>query len=195
MRVVLAALAALLLCGTACPASASVPGFKDTICPEGTQYVMEVGKLRTDDPPQRIYAAAHAAAQAYATCSGQKLSYGFREAQHYADVRSAQFGVVAARALIAMGRYDEARAELLRDRAAAQNVADWITETEAFNSADVNGSAVTTAGDRRPSMYRQSAREIVLSADQALAEIARLSETPRRQGTAPAPAAPPTPRP
>jgi hypothetical protein len=192
MRVVVAALAALLLCGTvARPASAA--GFKDTICPEGTQYVIEVGKLRIDDPPQRIYAAAHAASRAYATCAGQKLSYGFREAQHYADVRSAQFGVVAARALIAMGRYDEARAELQRDRAAAQNVADWIAETEAFNSADVNGSAVTVAGDRRPSMYRQSAREIVVSADQALAEVARLTEVPRRQGTAPAPS--PSPRP
>ena len=184
----LAALAALLLSGTvAGPASAVVPGFKDTICPEGTQYVLEVGKLRVDDPPERIYAAAHAASKAYATCSGQKLSYGFREAQHYADVRSAQFGVVAARALIALGRYDEARTELQRDRSAAQNVADWIAETEAFNSADVNGSAVTIAGDRRPSMYRASAREIVASADQALAEIARLTEVPRRQGPQPAP--------
>ncbi len=184
----LAALSALLLSVTvAGPGSAAVPGFKDTICPEGTQYVLEVGKLRVDDPPDRIYAAAHAASKAYATCSGQKLSYGFREAQHYADVRSAQFGVVAARALIAMRRYDEARAELQRDRAAAQNVADWITETEAFNSADVNGFAVTIAGDRRPSMYRASAREIVASADQALAEIARLTEIPRRQGAQPAP--------
>lgn len=192
----LATVAALYLCGSvAAPASSAVPGFKDTICPEGTQYVIEVGKLRIDDPPQRIFAAAHAASQAYATCSGQKLSYGFREAQHYADVRSAQFGVVAARALIAMRRYDEARTELQRDRAAAQNVADWIAETEAFNSADVNGSAVTIAGDRRPSMYRESAREIVLSADQALTEIARLTEVPRRQGTVPAPVPSPSPRP
>jgi hypothetical protein len=189
MRVVLAA---LVLCGTlAGPATAAVAGFKDTICPEGTQYVLEVGKLRIDDPPERIYTAARAASKAYATCSGQKLSYGFREAQHYADVRSAQFGVVAARALIAMRRYDEARAELRRDRAAAQNVADWITETEAFNSADVNGFAVTIAGDRRPSMYRASAREIVVSADQALAEIERLTEVPRRQGALPSPTAQP----
>jgi len=196
MRIVRAALAAFVACGTlAGPAPAAVPGFKDTICPEGTQYVLEVGKLRTDDAPQRIYAAAHAASQAYATCSTQKLSYGFREAQHYADVRSAQFGVVAARALIAMGRYEEARAELQRDRKVAQNVADWIAETEAFNSADVNGFAVTVAGDRRPSMYRQSAREIVESADQALAEVARLSDVPRRQGTGPEPAPSPSPRP
>jgi hypothetical protein len=196
MRVLLAVVTALALCGAeAGPGSAAAPGFKDTICPEGTQYVLEVGKLRIDDPPDRIYAAAHAASRAYATCSGQKLSYGFREAQHYADVRSAQFGVVAARALIAMGRFAEARAELVRDRAAAQNVADWIAETEAFNSADPNGFAVTVAGDRRPSMYRASAREIVISADEALGEIARLTDVSRRQGRGASPAPVPSTRP
>jgi hypothetical protein len=196
MRVVLAVVVALGVNAAAFgTASAVTPGFKDTICPEGTHYVLEVGKLRIDDPPERIYAAAHAAAQAYATCSTQKLSYGFHEAQHYADVRRAGFGVVAARALIAMRRYDEARAELARDRAMAQDVADWITETEAFASANVHTESVTIAGDHRPSMYRASAREIVLSADEALSEIARLTEVPRRQGVRTSPSPSPTARP
>ena len=196
MRVVLAVVAALgVNVAASGTAAAVVPGFTDTICPEGTRYVLEVGKLRVDDPPERIYAAAHAAARAYATCSSQKLAYGFREAQHYADVRGAGFGIVAARALMAMRRYDEARAELQRDRALAQNVADWITETEAFGTANVHSEPVTIAGDHRPSMYRASAREIVLSADEALAELARLSEVPRRQGAAPAPAPSPSARP
>jgi hypothetical protein len=96
---------------------------------------------------------------------------------------------------MAMRRYDEARAELLRDRALAQNVADWITETEAFGTANVHLDPVTIAGDHRPSMYRASAREIVLSADQALAEVARLSEVPRRQGAVPSPSPSPAARP
>jgi hypothetical protein len=196
MRVVLAVVAALALnAATPGTAAAVVPGFTDAICPEGTHYVLEVGKLRVDDPPERIYAAAHAAARAYTTCSSQKLSYGYREAQHYADVRAAGFGIVAARALIAMRRFDEARAELQRDRALAQNVADWITETEAFGTANVHSEPVTIPGDHRPSMYRASAREIVLSADEALAELARLSEVPRRQGALPAPAPSPSARP
>ena len=176
-------------------APAAAPGFSDAICPEGTQYVLEVGKLRIDDSPQRIYAAAHAAAQAYATCSSQKLAYGFREAQHYADVRGAGFGVVAARALIAMRRYDEARAELLRCRALAQNVADWMTETEAFGTANVHSEPVTIQSDHRPSMYRTSAREIVVSADEALTELARLTEVARRQGVRASPAPSPTAKP
>jgi len=193
MRVVLAAVTALAVSGaTFGTAGAVVPGFTDAICPEGTHYVLEVGKLRIDDPPERIYAAAHAAAQAYTTCSTQKLAYGFHEAQHYADVRRAGFGVVAARALIAMRRYDEARAELLRDRAMAQNVADWITETEAFGTANVHSEPVTIPGDHRPSMYRASAREIVLSADEALAEVARLADVARRQGGRPSPVPVPT---
>ncbi len=196
MRVVLAAAAALVISAAAFgTASAVAPGFTDAICPEGTRYVLDVGKLRVDDPPERIYAAAHAAEQAYATCSSQKLSYGFREAQHYADVRRAGFGIVAARALIAMRRYDEARAELVRDRAMAQNVADWINETEAFGTANVHSEPVTIAGDHRPSMYRASAREIVVSADEALAEVARLTEVPRRQGVRPSPSPAATTRP
>ena len=196
MRVVLAVLAALAVNAAAFgTAAATVPGFTDAICPEGTHYVLEVGKLRVDDAPERIYAAAHAAAQAYATCSSQKLSYGYREAQHYADVRRAGFGVVAARALVAMRRYDEARAELLHDRAVAQNVADWLTETEAFGTANVHIEQVVVAGDHRPSMYRASAREIVLSADEALAEVVRLTEVARRQGVRPPPSPYPSARP
>jgi len=188
MRVVLAVVVALGVNAAAFgTASAVAPGFTDAICPEGTHFVLEVGKLRVDDPPERIYAAAHGAAQAYATCSSQKLAYGFREAQHYADVRRAGFGVVAARALVAMRRYDEARAELERDRALAQNVADWMTETQVFGTANVHIEQYAVASDHRPSMYRASAREIVLSADEALAEVARLTEVARRQGISPVP--------
>jgi hypothetical protein len=189
MRVALAITVALVFAAAGLrPSAAAEHAFSDVICPEGTQYVLAVGKARTDDPPQRVYDVAHAASEAYARCSGQKLAYGYREAQHYADVRSAQFGIVAARALIALGRRDAARAELLRCRSLAQNVADWMTETEAFQSADVNGHAVTVNGDHRPSMYRASAKEIVLAADAELAELDRHgAPVPRRQGTNPTP--------
>lgn len=194
MRVVLAVAAVLAMNAAGfAPAGAVTPGFTDAICPEGTHFVLEVGKLRVDDPPERIYAAAHAAAKAYEICATQKLAYGFREAQHYADVRGAGFGVVAARALIALKRYDEARAELLRDRALAQNVADWFTETSVYNSADVNAVPQVIQSDHRPSMYRASAREIVASAEEALAEVARLAGAPRSQAVRPSPSPSPAP--
>jgi hypothetical protein len=189
MRVAIIAVAALALAATATgPSFAVTPGFKDSICPEGTQYVLAVAKVHTDDPPQRVYEAAHAAAEAYARCSSQKLAYGFREAQHYADVRQAGFGIAAARALMWMGRLDEARDELLRYRAMAKEVAEWITEPTAQNSAHANGYAVASPSDNRPSMYRASAKEIVQTADELLAEIARhVTEVPRRQGAEPSP--------
>jgi hypothetical protein len=191
VSVALAAAAAVLLRGA--PAAAAPATFTDVICPAATQYVIAAGKLRVDDSPDRIYAAAQAAADAYALCSKEKLSHGYREAQHYADTRGAGFSVVAARALIALNRLDEARRELVQARAFAQQVVDWHFETEAYNSADVNGFAVTINADpRRRSMYWQSAKEIVDSADQALEEIDRL--TGRRQASPPrAPAAQPTP--
>ena len=81
---------------------------------------------------------------------------------------------------------------LLHDRALAQNVADWVTDPTAFNSADVNGSAVATGSDKRPSMYRESAKEIVTAADEELSQIARLTtDASRRQGVQPSPSASP----
>jgi hypothetical protein len=174
MRTVIAGLA-LALAAVSLGGPAAAQSFKDTICPEATQYVMAVGRARSDDPPQRIYDVAQAAANAYERCSKQKLSYGFREAQHYADTRGASFAVVAARGLIALRRFDDARRQLEHWRAVAQNVVDWRTETTAFTSADVNGHEVTTDSDHRPSMYLVSAREIVAAADAALEEVSRLS--------------------
>ena len=168
-------------------ARAAQAGFSDTICPEATHYVQAVGRVRTDDTPQRIYEVAQAAADVYSRCSRDKLAYGFREAQHYADTRGAGFAVVAARALIAMRRLDDARSLLLHWRALAQQVVDWQTETEAFASANIHTESVTIASDHRPSMYRAAAREIVQSADQALFEVDRLSGIPRRQAPAPSP--------
>lgn len=162
-------------------------GFSDAICPEATHYVLAVGRVRTDDAPERIYAVAQAAADAYSRCSRDKLAYGFREAQHYADTRGAGFAVVAACALIAMHRFDDARSLLLHWRPLAQQVVDWQTETEAYASANVHTDSVTIASDHRPSMYRASAREIVQSADQALSEVDRLSGIPRRQAPRPSP--------
>jgi hypothetical protein len=173
------------------PAGAAPATFTDVICPGATQYVSAVGRARTDDPPDRIYAVARAASDAYALCSTEKLSHGYREAQHYADTRSASFGVVAARALIALNRLDDARRELERCRRIAQQVVDWHFETEAYASANVHVDPLTINADpHRRSMYWQSAQAIVESADQALEEIDRRGE--RRQASPPAPAPTPT---
>jgi hypothetical protein len=182
-------------------ADAVTPGFSDTICPEATQYVLAVGKLRNDDPPQRIYDVAQAAADAYQRCSRDKLSNGFREAQHYADTRGSGFAVVAARALIALHRPDDARRELETWRPLVQQVVDWQSETQTSvqghrPTGDIQsaGGAVT-GSDHRNSMYHDSAKEIVAAIDTELAKIDTTShERARPQGAAtPAPAASPKP--
>ena len=185
MRSLRAVLAALAVCAAMFDAPARAhavqPGFSDVICPEATQYVLAVGKLRTDDAPQRIYDAAQAAADVYALCSKDKLAYGFREAQHYADTRGSGFGVVAAQALISLNRLDEARRELLHCRELAQQVVDWQTETEAYQTANVHLEPRTIPSDHRPSMYRAAAKAVVAAADIALAEVERRAGIPRRQ--------------
>src|ERR1700681_3109766 len=132
MRTLLMA-AAVALAVALCPggqAQAQAQGFSDQICPQATQYVLAIGKLRKDDPPQRVYDAGQAATDAYERCSKEKLSSGLREPQHYADARAGQFAVVAARALIALNRPDDARRELEHWRPLVQQVVDWQAETQ-----------------------------------------------------------------
>ncbi|HZW53310.1 MAG TPA: hypothetical protein VFF00_04700, partial [Candidatus Elarobacter sp.] len=163
-------------------AGAADVGFADKICPEATQYVVAVGKMRVDDPPQKVYDVAQAAADAYARCSKDKLSNGFREAQHYADVRGGQFVVIAARALIALNRADDARRELLHQRPLVQQVVDWQSETVTPSQghapprgdsppAGSQGDLAAIGSDHRPSMYRASAKDIVAAIDEQLARI------------------------
>jgi hypothetical protein len=167
-------------------ASAAGAGFSDVICPEATQYMIAAGKVAKDDPPQRVYDTFQAAVNAYQRCSTTKLSFGFREAQHYADTRAAGLAVVAARALIALNRQDDARRELLLWRPLVQQVVDWKAETETtavgnkpVESADGGGAPRgdapgPRAGDNRPSAYRTSAKEIVVAIDVELAKLADL---------------------
>jgi hypothetical protein len=204
MRPFVAALALAMVPCCWSQASAAESGFSDVICPEATQYVLAVGKLRRDDPPQRIYDAAQAVADAYQRCSKDKLSNGFREAQHYADTRGSSFAVVAARALIALNRPDEARRELASWRPLVQQVVDWKSETQTSvsghkppeNPHPMSGETGTvTRSDQRGSMYAGSAKEIVAAIDGEIERIdASLRERPRTQGrSSPAPA--PTSRP
>jgi hypothetical protein len=198
----LKAVLALTLVASACRIAGAVePGFSDTICPEGTQYVLAVGKLRKDDPPQRVYQAAQAATDAYERCSRDKLSYGFREAQHYADTRASQFAVVAARALVALNRPADARRELEHWRPLAQQVVDWQSESTTSAQGHAphgdlqNDVAHVNASDHRASMYHDSAKEIVEAIDTEIAKIDTAAhEQPRPQGrTAATPA--PSPKP
>jgi hypothetical protein len=182
------------------PASAASPGFSDVICPEATQYVLAIGKLSKDDPPQRIYDAAQAATDAYQRCSKDKLSSANSEGQHYADTRGSSFAVLAARSLMALNRPEDARRELAMWRPLAQQVVDWRSGAvlsavghAPAAAADVQDDVASVSrGDHRNSAYRDSAKEIVAAIDAELARIDASSQararTPGREGPTPAPA-------
>ena len=210
MRTVTASLALVFFAGSLGPAGAAGPGFSDTICPGATQYVLGVGKLRQDAAPQQIYDAAQAAVDAYERCSKEKLSNGYREPKHYADTRAAGLAVVAARALVALNRSEDARLELLHWRPLVQQVVDWKSETQttkedhyhaiqpSLNDKPVLPDVPTmrttvTAGDHRGSLYRDSAKEIVAAIDTQVAQLTPERERPLRQGQS-TPAPSPSPR-
>lgn len=199
MRWFIAVLGLAVVASSWTHASAADAGFADVICPEATQYMIAAGKLRKDASQQVVYDAFQAAVDAYERCSKSKLSYGFREAQHYADTRAAGLAVVAARALIALNRPDDARRELALWRPLVQQVVDWQSETQTSVSGHKPGedpvpmsgpSGTVTGGDHRKSMYAVSAKEIVAAIDVEIERIdISLRERPRTQGrSSPVPA-------
>jgi hypothetical protein len=211
MRTMTASLALVFFAGSFGPAGAAGPGFSDTICPGATQYVLGVGKLRQDAPPQQIYDAAQAAVDAYERCSQEKLANGYREPQHYADMRAAGLAVVAARALVALNRSDDARRELLHWRPLVQQVVDWKAETQTTKDDHYHAiqpsvgelkivlpevpttKTSMTAGDHRGSLYSTSAKDIVAAIDAQVAQLTPERELPRRQGQS-TPAPSPSPK-
>jgi hypothetical protein len=192
--------AAVVLVVALCPGGqVQAQGFSDPICPQATQYVLAIGKLHKDDPPQRVYDAAQAATDAYERCSKEKLSNAFREAQHYADTRAGQFAVLAARSLAALNRPDDARKELQHWRPLVQQVIDWQAETETTHDArkPADGETIVAAtgsggsgvhtNDKRASIYRGLAKDVVVAMDAELAKLAEQRDVVRPQ-VAPTPA-------
>lgn len=199
MRARVAALAVVLVVSASGGARAADSGFLDVICPEAAPYVVALRKLTKDDGPQRVYDAAQAATVAYQRCSADKLAHGFREPQHYADARGASFALVAARALVALHRADDARRELQQWRPLVQQVVDWQTEAVAGAQghkprpeSDVDVAKVTPA-DHQRSIYSGVAKEIVGGIDTELARIeAALRARPETLGPrTPSPSATP----
>jgi Ni/Co efflux regulator RcnB len=167
---VLALAVAAVLLAPASRADAQA-AFSDKICPEATQYVVALGKLTQSDTPQQVYDVAHATTGAYETCATRYLANGQVEPQvNYAHTRQASFSIIEARALIALNRPADAKRVLQNSRRLAADVYDW------------------RPGDKRPSNYREAAKDIVDAADAALA---KLSAPEPAAGGAPAPSSTP----
>ena len=165
----LAAAAVLLVPASQAGAQAA---FSDRLCPEATQYVVALGKLTQTDTPQQVYDAAHATTAAYETCATRYLGNGQIEPQvHYAYTRQASFSVIEARSLVALNRIADAKRVLQNSRRLAADVFDW------------------RSGSKRPSNYRDAAKDVIDAADDALAKLA----APASPAASPAPAPAATP--
>ena len=160
------------------PGAAAGTTYSDLLCPEATPKVVAVQGLTTAADPAKILLVARDAADAYDVCAQRKLGgQDVEPGAHYAFTREAQFGVLAARALIAEKRLDEARRELVRDRSLAADVASWQAST---HGTDPN---VKVTSDSRFSRYHDTAQAVV---DAANAELSQLGAPPS-PSTAPSP--------
>jgi len=165
---VVALAAATVLLVPVAPADAQA--FSDKFCPEATQYVVALGKLTQSATAQQVYDTAHATTNAYETCATRSLSNGLIEPQvHYAYARQGSFGIIEARALVALNRVADAKRVLQNGRRLASDVYDWRSDS------------------KRPSDYHDAAKDILDATD---AMLAKLSQPPAATG-APAPASSP----
>ncbi|MDB5071267.1 MAG: hypothetical protein JWM87_2378 [Candidatus Eremiobacteraeota bacterium] len=174
MRLLAGALFCVLgIAAFAATASRADAAFSDKLCPEATQYVIALGQVPPSDPPQRIYDAARATTAAYDSCAKRQLADAKIEpGVHYAYTREASFAILEARALVALNRPSDAKAVALNAKRLAQDVFDWR------RSIDQNGAYIQSSGsDNRPSVYRDSAKEIIAAADDMLAKLAAVPAT------------------
>ncbi|HEX3466482.1 MAG TPA: hypothetical protein VHT05_00105 [Candidatus Elarobacter sp.] len=170
MRTLLILAAMTIGCVTAAAAAGASAAPSDTLCPETVSRVLVLTKMKASDPPASVYDASKAAIDQFQICLDRQLNDGNVEpGVHYAQLRESQFGVLAARALIALGRTDDARTELERDRKLAANVADW----QFANSGSNIGANQGTYG--RYSDFHDAAKQVVTAVD---AELARLPPHP-----------------
>jgi hypothetical protein len=195
-------LAGVSMCALGIAAFAAAPmradaAFSDALCPEATQFVVALSELRpapplgsvaSGDPPQKIYETAHSITDAYDICAKRHLAAGDVEpGVHYAYMRGASFGIIEARALIALGRPGDAKTVLQNSKRLAQDVVDWR------RSVSQNGSIIGSSGkDTRPSLYRDAAKEIVTAVDDALAKLNAPSAAPAGPAFTPPPKASPS---
>lgn len=169
MRFGTAVLALLLAWAPLCVCAADQQ-YSDTVCPAATAPMVELSKLQASDPPQKIYDAAHAVSYAYDLCANLKLSNGDIEpGAHYAFTREAQFGVLAGRALVQLGRTEDARREFAHDAKLAQDVADWVHSLNGGNIGETAGSV------SRFSRFHEAAVQVAAAAH---AELTKLAPAP-----------------
>jgi hypothetical protein len=175
------ALAVSIVPGT--PAGAA---FSDSQCAEASQYVNAFSQLTQADPPQKVYDAAHAVVSAYDSCQKRQLSNGNVEpGVHYAYVRLASFGVVEARALLALNRPSDAKAVLETSKRFASEVYDWRGNMTATYSSDTK--------DNRKSLYYDAAKDILDAANAMLAKLNAPRAAPAGPAFTPAPKMSPSP--
>jgi hypothetical protein len=148
------AVAAFVL--TAPPSRAGAEPFSDKVCTGASQYVTALAALSTSES-QKVYDAAHATTGAYETCGKRYLADGSTQSAQYAYTRQAYYGLIEARALLALNRTSDAKAVLESGKRLVTEVLEW------------SGSGPGTG--RMRSVYRPAAKDILDDTTAMLAQV------------------------
>lgn len=174
----------LLACALVCAASGSAVAAEkvtDVLCPNAVPPIVALNGSDQSDP-DKFYAGASTVIEAYKTCASVALSQGQTEPQgHYAQVKEAQYEILAGRALVAQGKIDDAKSLLSHARKLADNVVTWRSGGlgyAASNNVNVGNSTSRSSLSNLKSKFADAAGDIRDAADADLKALDKNSAAP-----------------
>jgi len=157
----------------------------DPNCPKAIPALRVLASITKPDDAA-ISVAAYDAVRAYKDCAAEALAAGKIEPlAHYAQTRVAQYEVLYGRALMNLGRFDEAHEVFWEASKLSGLVADWVTPSYGYTNSNKNpekaaaisGEAVNAQHTEHntgvnKSQWRDAASEVRRAADLELVKLA-----------------------
>jgi hypothetical protein len=185
MRPLAAILAVVVAVGLAPPALAQNKGMSDPNCPTAIPALKAIAAIPNPNDAEKVSAAALVAVRAYQDCASTMLAAGKIEPEaHYAQTRVAQYQVLYGRALMKLGKFDEAHDVFWEASKLSSLVADWTAPGYGYTNSNKNPEkAAAISGEpvnaqhteHNPgvnrSQWRDAATEVRRAADMELVKF------------------------
>lgn len=144
----------------------------DKLCPRALPKIDDFTAAAKASDVAKISDSAAAAADAFRLCMvDARVTGPIEPLYNFDEVRAAYFSTVHGRALLALGKRDEAIAAFKDARSLANEVAVWQPDSNAWSGNNVTGTASGRNSDLRPSQYKDAAIQIRVADEAALGTL------------------------
>jgi len=168
------------------PAFAQSKAMADPNCPAAIPPLKILAAITTPNDAAKVSDAAAGVIAAYKDCASAALAAGKIEPEaHYAQTRVAQYEVLYGRALMNLGKFDQAHAIFWEASKLSGLVADWVAPGYGYTNSNknpdtaaaINGEPVSAVHSEHNSginrsQWRDAASEVRTAADMELVKSA-----------------------